>query len=407
MYKLPLLSHWNTKQFSQISSAYSLPWYSSNQSVDCSVIKSHKPISIVSTQYEAIFANNDFWWNPNLKKKDGSYENKSNPLGLLDPWIGAGKRFNEGLKLDYRDPPLCVFVSNNEYPKLRWGDWDLYDLPVCEDKIRAISVGYKEKVRAMIGEIRAKCNFPTVFLGYNAFYPSFVGRWSGWTKYATGSEWGWDGPSLPYYTNPWDGCTDCNVWSVQIEAMNWAYFLKDRPKWVEMSVWDGNEAKTLANKTSKMDQYVRAGQVWSNQRYIGAIKFGMWLLRPDSIREFKPHTEPLSIDQFDLIKDSIKELETYQEFWENGELLLGQREHPYQHIDIKGRWFMLENSTLGPLKKLHEIIPVYSLGVKLGNQVLVYAHSPLGPTKATIHLSQSKQITVDVPIEGAYWIESV
>lgn len=398
-----LFGSWNTKAYSPFSKDCNLPWFHNTDTIK------GDNVAVLSTQYELCFAEKGFCWpSPNLEKLDGTIENKSNPFSSNIPWEWAGKRFIKDLNIDAKS---ILFVCNNEYPKLRWNDISNYkNMPTGDENTirKFLSEAYFEKTTAMLKPIREK--FPgCTIIGYNAFSPSFLGRWQDWTRYSyhfnsTWNNWAWDGPSLPYYTSDWDGITDCNVWSVQVEAMNWAWMLQqNRPKWVELSVWDGN----TPGKPSKKDAYIAAGQTWSPERYVGSTLFGIWLIRPDSVREFRPHTEDLTQqDYFFALKEAIAKLDKYpyKDFYERGKLIPGNRLHPYQtnipDSAKQGRWFMLNNSSLPAKFSLLTQIPVFSLGLELDGFTLIYAHAPLG--ERTVKIDVGKDVEVTVPTGGCH-----
>lgn len=216
--------------------------------------------------------------------------------------------------------------------------------------------------------------------------------------------------------------------------MNWIFQLKEAWKvnpgfWWEISIWDGNSSnwtpKTKCTpemlKKSKACQYMQDGQTYTPQRYLGWVQFGMWLLRPRVVREFRGSTTPLEPWQpfFECLLfavDRIYANATLEEFWRHGKLVPNRtHRHPYQedipekYRDVD-RWFLLDTN-LNPQRpwEKHTNIPVFSMALMLGDEPnrrwLLYAHSPLeGRQGVTIAVPDFGKITIDVPRSGAFYL---
>lgn len=216
--------------------------------------------------------------------------------------------------------------------------------------------------------------------------------------------------------------------------MNWIFQLEEAWKvnpdfWWEISIWDGNSSDWTAQtqctaemaKKSKACQYIQDGQTYTPQRYLGWVQFGMWLLRPRVIREFRGSTTPLEPwrEFFELLLfavDRIYAEPTLEEFWRHGGLVpnLAHR-HPYQQ-DIPekyrniNRWFLLDTNLDSPRPWNQKTnIPVFSLALVIGDKgkqrCLVYAHSPLKNRKnVEIKLPDFGKINIDVPRAGAFYV---
>ena len=341
----------------------------------------------------------------------------------------------------YPDPPLVLFISNNEHAKLRWTDVESCQgylakykpgLP-DEQKRQIVADGWATRYQALFDGIRSSLVSPAWqknirFVGYNAFAPSFVGRWPGWPVHSlsTPKEVGawsaiWQGASVSYYTNNWDGCTDCNLWSPQVEAMNWLVARRlmpvERPFWFEMSTWDGNSGKP----DDKRNQYAKAGQTYGPDRYGGMVQYGLWLLRPRTVREFRGHTETLAVTEpyFKPILaavDRVHRTEVLREFWRKGELVANpSRPHPYQTMLPKqfegvDRWFRLDTNLDPPGKwSLHSELAVFAVGASdrknRRRRWLLYAHAPLKQeTGVKITIPEFQTALVDVPRGGGFWL---
>jgi hypothetical protein len=156
----------------------------------------------------------------------------------------------------------------------------------------------------------------------------------------------------------------------QIESMNWIFMqaeaYKLNPKfWFELSVWDGWDARATGDTRRA---YEAKGQTFTPQRWGGQVQFGMWLLRPRLVREFRSHIDKRTACEpyFKPIMaavDRVHENQTLREFWRKGTLVANKAgQHPYQEAipaeykDVD-RWFLLDTdlSPQPPLKLDTEI----------------------------------------------------
>jgi hypothetical protein len=196
----------------------------------------------------------------------------------------------------------------------------------------------------------------------------------------------------------------------------------ERPDfWFEMSVWDGNNAGKPKKGMRKKDFYLEHGQTWSSERYAGFVQFGLWLLRPRVVREFRGSTMPR--DEFGADfeamvagADRVWQDPVLTRFWRHGELVPNRsRKHPYQSkIPEKwkdvDRWFLLSTNLDPPGEwKLETEIPVFSLARVLGEgdgrEWLLYAHSPLQPRRGVeIEIPGLAKVKVDVTPGGAFYL---
>jgi len=370
------------------------------------------------------------------------------PFGPLDSWKRAGTQWGgtavlKELQTDFPDPPLVVFLSNNEAPRLPWTSIDSDPgyrsyrgaTDDAEARRSRVADAWAERYRAMesgfrIALVNQRWSANTIFVGYNAFGPGFAGRWPGWLDRSLATHGhmaaesdGWDGASVPFYVNVGDSSTDYTVWSPQIAAMNWVP-MKDevqakRPTfWFEMSTWDG---AIPDDATSKPAQYALRGQVVTPARYGGMIQFGMWLLRPRVVREYRGYlerradTEPY-FDQVIGAVDRIYRIPTLRAFWRHGRLVANDSHvHPYGTAlpawigDVK-RWFLLDTSLDPPRPwNLNTELKIFSLALVMGQTGsrtwLIYAHAPLGDRdNVTIDIPEFKQVTMSVKVDGTFAI---
>jgi hypothetical protein len=511
---LPLVSHWNVglikgsfepdHQISLIQKgSHVLPWmawpggdpeserfrnYWAPLLGYCAKLK--LPLSFRGTQWNAMLVAKEYRGGPEEQwagviDPAGKRIPRLSPFGAVEPWKDPAKVYvdDPGMKWAqeiYPNPPLVLWVSNNEPPDLRWAKHgpleeqskrylDLYGKGRSDEfKRKVVAKGWMERYSVMFKAMREALVNETWrknvrFVGYGAFGPSHIGRWDGWKVYSlitdewTDPDWHfWQGGSPSYYTHNWNDNRDHWVFSTQVQSMNWIFMLEEawsvNPDfWWEISTWDGNNVKSWMNglaverpedlvgrsaegltpeqrkrvdkellKQCKALQYMMDGQDYSPERTLGWVQFGIWLLRPRAVREFRGHTTPLApVKPYWLqtvrAVDRVWSNETLQEFWRHGELVHNfAHRHPYQ-TDIPKkykkihRWFLLDTS-LDPPRPWDQKtnIPVFGLalvrGEVGGRQWLLYAHSPLrSREEVEITIPEFGKVTVDAPRAGAFY----
>ncbi|MBN2312503.1 MAG: hypothetical protein JXM79_01150 [Sedimentisphaerales bacterium] len=490
---LPLVSHWNMGsqgrgwtphyQLELLNSGHHiLPWMSWPQGNPDTSEKNAKrfhdyydaliafcresnlPVSFRGTQWEAMLVGKEYRELPTEKcpaviSVDGKVIRKLSPFGPIDPWRDPAREYVDTpamktLQRMYPDPPLVLFVSNNEAPDLRWHQAEISKRYLDKYgegrpdafKRKVVAEGWMERYPVMFEAMRKALVNDTWkknvrFVGYGAFGPSHFGRWSGWKDYSlitdewTSPYWHiWDGGSPSYYTHNWCDNRDHWVWSTQVQSMNWIFQLDEACQvnpnfWWEISLWDGNasnwtsemECTPEAVKKSKACQYMQDGQTYTPDRYLGWVQFGMWLLRPRVVREFRGSTTSLEpwrpfFERLLFAVDRVYADKTLEEFWRYGKLVPNRAyRHPYQedvpekYRDVD-RWFLLDTSLDSPRPWTQKTnIPVFSLTLVLGEKGtrrwLVYAHSPLEDrSDVMITLPDYGKITIDVPRAGAFYL---
>lgn len=490
---LPLVSHWNTGSQGRgwtpqyqaellDKGCHILPWFSWPRGNAVSSQKNAQrfhsyydeliaccrelklPICFRGTQWEAMLVGKEYRELPPDKcpaviSPDGKTIRKLSPFGPIEPWRDPAKQYVDTpamreLQRMYPDPPLVLFVGNNEAPDLRWHQvgqskryLDKYGQGRSDQfKRKVVGQGWIERYPVMFAAMREALISETWkknvrFVGYGAFGPSHFGRWPGWKEYSlitdewTSPNWYfWDGGSPSYYTHNWNDNRDHWVWSTQVQSMNWIFQLEEAWKvnpdfWWEVSLWDGNasnwtpqtECTPEMTKKSKACQYAKDGQTYTPDRYEGWAQFGLWLLRPRVIREFRGSTTPLEpwrpfFERLLFAVDRVYSDATLKDFWRHGTLVPNHaHQHPYQ-IDIPekyrdlDRWFLLDTSLDLPRPWEQKTpIAVFSLALVQGEQGeqrwLVYAHSPLEDRQGvTITVPDFGEVTVDVPRAGAFYL---
>ena len=375
---LPLAAHWNcgdrpggfSPQF-QVGlleeGHHILPWFKLNDPGKLAQPSHYEkavklaaqrglPISFIGSQWEKLLTSQNTYLalpaaqNPNVVLTDGLIEKAVSPFGPLDHWREVGELWTsqpvlKKLQEWYPNPPLVLFVSNNEHTKLRWHEVEksqryvqMFGLGRSDEfKRKVVGDGWVERYGALFEGMRdglyaSDWKAKARFVGYDAFFPDAFGRWGGWHAYSLhtvdrNEPWSsvWDGASVSFYTHNWDPSVDFTAWSPQIRAMNQVFVLeeiyKNNPNyWFELSVWDGNEP---SKDNDKRKYYASLGQDYTPERYAGMVQFGMWLLRPRVVREFRGWTDTVANngDNFmALVRavDRVHEEDTLKRFWRHG-----------------------------------------------------------------------------------------
>jgi hypothetical protein len=477
---LPLASHWNTGvhppgdtfdpayQLGLIAGGHHLlPFFQMPQPSDSADRKPFKdyyevalrkaaalrlPLCLIATQWESLLTYDKAYFalppdkNPNVIGPDGKVRPEVDPLGPVGPWQEVGRRWTASpgmkrLQELYPDPPLVVFVSNNEHARLWWPKaegskryLDRFGKGRSDDfKRKAFADGWAERYRALQSGMRegltsANWKKKALFVGYDAFGPPHFARMRDWKQYSLyvpgrvdPSPLTWDGGSPSYYVHNWNQSTDYRVWSPQVEFMNLAFMLREAHKlnpkfWFEISTWDGN----VDQPNDKRKFYARQGQAYDAGRYGGVVRFGMWLVRPRVVREFRGWTEKRSVQgpYFQAVVGAVDQVHgdpTLRRFWRQGRLVPNRKHpHPYQ-TDVppeyakEDRWFLLDTD-LDPKRPwgLTTEVPVFALALALGEgagrEWLVYAHAPLGLRKnVEVTVPGLGPVKIDVPPAGAFY----
>lgn len=423
------------------------------------------PICFRGTQWEAMLVKKEYRQLPPQQcpaaiTPQGTVIAKLSPFGPVDKWRDPAGEYVDTPAMKkvqelYPDPPLVLLVSNNEAPDLRWHQVQQLSRRYLDkhgrgrsDELKrtVVAEGWMERYPVMFRAMRAALVSESWrnnvrFVGYGAFGPSHFGRWAQWKEYSlitdrwTSPDWHiWDGGSPSYYTHNWCPNRDHWVWSTQVQSMNWIFQLEEAWRvnpdfWWEISIWDGNGGgwtpaagyrPELVDK-SKACQYLKDGQTYTPGRFLGWVQFGMWLLRPRVVREFRGSTVPLqpwqpTFEKLLLAVDRVHCNRLLRQFWREGGLVhnLAHR-HPYQD-DVPRkyrqvhRWFLLDTDldAQRPWQRTTDV-PVFSLALVRGGagsrEWLLYAHSPLADRrKVQITLPEFGRLTVDVPRAGAFFV---
>jgi len=365
------------------------------------------------------------------------------PFGPIAPWYEAGRAWARNpsllqLQRLYPDPPLVLFVSDNEShqitPDELHAPYSVDAFPQIIARRRAIGDAWIARYKAMIRGLRDGLEAPdwrahSLGIGYDAFVTPAMGRWGGWGAYSLyvpgrTEPWpyAWDGASVSYYVHNWAPDADYIVWSPEIEAMNYVPVLAEvrRTKpdfWFELSTWDGQEP---GQPSDKLLFYANRGQTYSPDRYGGMVQFGMWLLRPRVVRDFRGSQDDERIRfgaYFDRIMQAVARVHTdpvLRDFWRHGGLVANPvGGHPYEaaltpELASRARWFLLDSPANSPRPwELTTPLAVYPLALVRGRaphrEWLVYAFSPLRRSgSVSVRLPDGPEVTVRAAQAGAF-----
>jgi hypothetical protein len=364
------------------------------------------------------------------------------PFGPVQPWYEAGREWARHPSLRelqrlYPAPPLVLFISDNEAGRVTAGDlhaaYSVDASPQVIARRRAIGDAWIVRYQAMIRGVRDGLDAPgwrahALFIGYDAFVTPAMGRWGGWAEYSLyvpgrTEPWpcAWDGASVSYYVHDWAPDSDYTVWSPQIEAMNYVPVLaevrRSKPDfWFEISTWDGQQP---GQPSDKRRFYAERDQRLTPDRYGGMVQFGMWLLRPRVVREFRNWTDDRIRFEpyFDRIMDAVGRVHrdpVLRQFWRHGHLVANPvGGHPYAaaltpELASRPRWFLLDSPTNPPRPwELTTPLAVYALALVRGSaphrEWLVYAFSPLARSKVVpVRIPGGPEVMVQAARSGAF-----
>lgn len=414
------------------------------------------PIALVSTQWEAPLSSLDEFLllpseqNPNVIQTDGRVRREVSPFGAVEPWRQIGRRWGgsrmmQRLQELYPDPPLILLISNNEHARLDWTKAEEDQRYIDQYgrgrdgnfKRRLVGEAWIERYRTLQrgiteGLVLKSWRDRAQYVAYDAFGPAHFARWPGWIEHSLftterSSPWplAWDGTSSSFYLFNWSAINDFTVFSPQIESMNWRFMLEEAYRinpnfWFELSTWDGHEPNQANDKRK---YYVSIGQEFTPERYRGMIQFGMWLLRPRVVREFRGYRETVAATRewFEAVLESVDRVHldpVLRQFWQSGRIVPNRsRLHPYQtslpeDLQRVDRWFLLETS-LDPQGKwsLGTQLPVFALALVRGQapsrEWLIYANAPTGLRRnVRITVPEYGEVQIDATVGGSFYVVS-
>lgn len=401
----------------------------------------HLPMSFLTTAWESQLPRVSAAYAYARRDAHGSARPLS-PFGPVSPWYEVGRAWARDpslreLQRVYPDPPLVLFISDNESPKVTPDELGApYGVNASARVIarrRAIGNAWITRYKAMIRGFRDGLDAPgwrahALFIGYDAFVTSAMGRWAGWGAYSLyipgrTEPWpyAWDGASVSYYVHNWMPDSDYTVLSPEIEAMNYvpelAEVRRSEPDfWFGLSTWDGQMS---GQPSDKLLFYADRGQTYTPDRYGGMVQFGMWLLRPRVVREFRNWTdERIRFEPyFDRVMEAVARVHrdpVLRDFWRHGRLVANPAGgHPYEaaltaELASRRRWFLLDSPANPPRPwELTTPLAVYALALVLGQaphrEWLVYAFSPLERSGvASVRIPGGPEVPVRTAQGGAF-----
>jgi hypothetical protein len=396
----------------------------------------------------------------------------SSPISSVEKWREMGKGWMNSNALQryqngYPDPPMVIFLDNNEAGEIKPGmidtNADRFVEKFGKDTVASwgkakkreiIEEGYDERLGAFFEGMREAADpgwsDSLRFVAYNAWmaHPKLFFRGSLadditeediWTRY--------DGAMPEYYNNDWQigrGKADYSPWSPQTEALNIASVqdpaFDARPEYYFSSIgWDGS-ALSSGNFQSPPYQYVTNAKHakktephtsrYSFHRYEGMIQFGLWVMRPRSFREFRGGGARDAYGQgawesYLNAVDRVWATDELQEFWKHGEPVIDPDQSSYnfvgeapedlpEWVDDNDRKVLLRCDANPPRSKWKQgdyvPIRVFATALVLGEEPnrrwLVVAQAPLGGVSdATVTLPGYGDLTLDhVAISGSFYI---
>jgi hypothetical protein len=429
----------------------------------------HLPLCFYSPDWEAVLASDPRYLalpaaeSPLVVEGDGKVAGLAappapphatlSPFGPVRVWTAVGRRWTDSelihkLEEKYPDPPLVIFVSNNEARRLAWKDaprdrryrGELGGRP-DEEAVRRQLVGdrYLERFRALLTGLREGLGAwrePARFGAYGASPLRDIGRARGWlddSLYLPGrvaiEPLIWDRVAPSQYVTTWREDNDYSVDSPQTDAMNLVVeqqlYQEQNPRlaW-EVSVWNGQLAPGIQG-IDKPSRWRAEGQRVPPERYQGLVKFLMWLPRAEVVRDFRwwhESREPKdgfagaekAFSQVIAAVDEIHGSPLLARFWRNGELVANRaHEHPYQEevpedIRARPRWFRLDTDADPPYPFGKEaVVEVWSFAYVLGRpgnrEWLVYAFAPRGDRRTRLWVPDYGKISTLATQAGAYY----
>jgi hypothetical protein len=374
----------------------------------------------------------------------------TDPEGPLPPWSQVGAEWGSlpviaDMQAAYPQPPLVIWLNNFEQPRLRWENahdsWrfvQAHGLETTDDEKRAIvGEGWIERdgalwaaLRAQLGSAWANSSIP---VNYSAFGRHGYGSWINWdhkSLHVPGrfAPWPLVVNGTPSFYVFGDASvhneTDFQVSGPQVKAMNWLFMLeeayRDAPDYFwEISIYDGGAQR---HNWYRYTMY----QTYDPARYMGYVRYALWLARPRIAREFRLSSQNREqyLEYWQVFLDAVAEVHEYEfltRFWRKGRLLVNEAyPHPYQKKLYPGytddevdRNVLLETSRHPPRPWNNTTeIPVWALALELGEaperEWLLFAYAPLGnELGVTVTIPGYGEVVVDVPRgTGRFWLYS-
>jgi len=361
--------------------------------------------------------------NPNVVTTAGDVLERLSPFGADELWNEVGEQWTSTslmaqLQEWYPNPPLVLFVSEDEAVKLSWSQLSQESRFTTsgDDNFKRTLVGAEwiEKYRQM----------------HNGFKKGFVNTiWKDNVKFMTynkfsenlgESNWLEDATLTNHYMNIWpltaDGFTvdfdlsgsktDNSADAPHILVNNLPFML--------------NEAKLANPNFAYQLSLDTVSKVTEPAKYRGLTQFALWFLRPSIIRQVSQESDREALAPlFQEVADSVELIHYNPQlttFWREGKLVNSGESDLNQNIPEQylndPRWFLLETDANPPRPWADNTsIPVWAFALVKGEvpnrEWLVYAQSPDGDINdITVSIPGYKDILVDSRVNGSFYILS-
>jgi hypothetical protein len=372
---------------------------------------------------DSYFASLDKEENPDVVTRDGSILEKLSPFGASSLWNEVGEQWSSTALMAqiqewYPNPPLVIFVSQNEVDKLKWNEIEedvrytdkdkddnfkrtLIDAEWIE-KYRQLHEGFKQ------GFTQQEWKDNVKFISYNKLSQN-LGVDSSWVNSAT-------------YTNNY-----INIWPLTADGVTVDFDLRDIENDQSVNAphvainnlpFMLSEAKAINPKFTYQLNINDNENITNPERYRGLTQFALWFLRPSTIRQGSTSTESEHLTtMFQEVSDSVELIHynaSLADFWQNGSLVTSGESELNANVPAEykndPRWFLLD-ADANPQRPWNDTtqIAVWSFALVKGEapnrEWLVYAQSPEGDKKdVTITLPEYGDLMVDASEMGSFYV---
>jgi hypothetical protein len=337
-------------------------------------------------------------------KKDLIKDGALSPIGSVKYWSEAGKRWMKSdllkqLQAWYPNPPLVVFLSRNDTPRLPAAEYDMDN--------KAYGDAWFERYRAL--QDAAKSNLTkawsenTIFVGHNSFVNPDMGKTDDWMQHdettteGTLSVWPliYDGASVDFVIG--EGEDDTSLNSPHASANSLPFMLEDT-KFLNNDFW--------------WEATIGATNILGDaERYRGFTQFDLWLNRPAVLREAATDNEDNKsiMAHFVELIDSVEMVhksDILKDFWENGTLVKNpnvtnphDKNIPEMYRGELG-WYMLDTDAQG----------VWAFALELGKEPnrywLLFAQSSESKEEAYVTIPSYKDVEISTSASGEFYVIS-
>lgn len=445
---LPLLASWNVGtegmdpmyMFSRIEQGEHIlvtwkldPSYPYSYYKD-SILKAQKlnmPLVFILPSPESALTKENYYFgldatkNPNVVDINGNILEKLSPFAPDDTWKEVGMEAGQSDLLAqiqelYPNPPLVLFVSEDEAAKLKWSEVsesaryvasygsdkdDMFKRTLIAsqwiEKYRQLHEGFKEALA------KADWKKNTKFISKNSYAQS-MGKTATWMKDAT---------TTSLYANVWPLTADGSSINFDLSGSK--------------NVTSANSPQVLANNLPFMLQEAKdinpnfafelslndEGKLQTPAEYRGFAQFALWFLRPSIIRQASNEATPTKpTPMFQELADSVELIhynEQLADFWKNGTLVSNGESDLNKNIPEQykndPRWFLLDTDKNPPRPWAnYAAIPVWAFALVKGEapnrEWLVYVQSPDGDVSGvTVSIPRYGDVLVDGSETGSFY----